>query len=414
MAVNNSLNVNATTPLDELYGGTGVSGVTVVPTASSFSGWDASSNLSANNMLAALEILSGSGGTTTLTVASKYEQYYTGAAAKVVVLPVTSTFPAIGHSFLIINRSSGGNNITLQSSGGNTLDTIYPGSSAYVTCISLAGTGTSSWEYAIKPALLGPLDNVSFGALASNYRFITYGGFGTFPLSIATAGGTTSLTANDRTLIYLTGTLNQTIVLPGLINAGAGWIYTIVNASTGIITVQSFSTAVITTLSPGMQGLFSGIDGSIDTAAAWFYNKTSINASSEWVQYTPTFTGFGTAASVNIWSRRIGGDLEVRGTFTTGTTTATEARISLGYNGVDGAVTSSSTVISAAIQLAGTLVQAGSATSSFYILIEQNKTYMTLSIQNGTNNGLTKTNGDNFNSAGAMSFIASVPIAGWS
>lgn len=50
---------------------------------------------------------------------------------------------------------------------------------------------------------------------------------------------------------------------------------------------------------------------------------------SEWQIYTPTFTGFGTAASVNLEYRRIGDSLDIRGYFTTGTCTATEAQVTL-------------------------------------------------------------------------------------
>ena len=48
----------------------------------------------------------------------------------------------------------------------------------------------------------------------------------------------------------------------------------------------------------------------------------------DWQSYTPTFTGFGTASSVAMYWRRSGDSIEIKGRFTSGTSTATEARVS--------------------------------------------------------------------------------------
>lgn len=132
------------------------------------------------------------------------------------------------------------------------------------------------------------------------------------------------------------------------------------------------------------------------------------------VAYTPTFTGFGTATSISMWSRRVGDTLEIRGYFTTGTTTATEARISLGFNGTDSNVTSDATKV-AAIQTAnGFFIQAGASASLLVPLIESNVGYLTFGAQTGAAAGLTKQNGDAaFTSSRKYSFFASVPISGW-
>lgn len=59
----------------------------------------------------------------------------------------------------------------------------------------------------------------------------------------------------------------------------------------------------------------------------------------DWVAYTPTFTGFGTVSLVSFMSRRVGSDLEVRGQFASGTTTATANTITIGYSGANANVT---------------------------------------------------------------------------
>jgi hypothetical protein len=48
-----------------------------------------------------------------------------------------------------------------------------------------------------------------------------------------------------------------------------------------------------------------------------------------WATYTPVFTGFGSPTNIEFEWRRVGDTLHVRGRFQSGTTTATEARLSL-------------------------------------------------------------------------------------
>jgi hypothetical protein len=132
-----------------------------------------------------------------------------------------------------------------------------------------------------------------------------------------------------------------------------------------------------------------------------------------WNPYTPTFTGFGTVTNVQIWSRRVGESLEVRGRFQAGTTTATEARMTLGFNGVDGNVVSSNGSISS-IQLCGHYATGAPAAANFAVLIEANVGYCTFSLQNAGRDGLTKADGNIAVAANTvMSLCFSVPIAGF-
>jgi hypothetical protein len=69
-------------------------------------------------------------------------------------------------------------------------------------------------------------------------------------------------------------------------------------------------------------------------------------AISEWQSYTPTWNGFGTPTSVAAYYRRVGDSIEIHAKFTTGTTTASQARISLpGSYTVDMSKTGSATTI---------------------------------------------------------------------
>ncbi len=103
---------------------------------------DANANAAANNFLAGYTTTATSGGTKTLDAGSTSQQFFTGTTTHTVVLPITSSL-ALGQQFQIVNNSTG--TITVQSSGANNI-LLMPGSSvANFTCISLSGTGISSW-----------------------------------------------------------------------------------------------------------------------------------------------------------------------------------------------------------------------------------------------------------------------------
>ena len=141
--------------------------------------------------------------------------------------------------------------------------------------------------------------------------------------------------------------------------------------------------------------------------------QTSSTVITDWVAYTPTFTGFGTVSGVEVWSRRVGDTLQIRAVVTSGTPTATEARMTLGYNGTNSNVTSSSTKITS-IQFAGCFIYTSSGASMTNTLIESNKGYITFGSQqvSGGSGGRTKLNGDGIvGTNSTVSFTAEVPIA---
>ncbi len=139
----------AGTTIAVTHGGTGVTSVTTTPTATSFAGWDANSNLSANNFIEGYATTATAATTTTLTVSSAEQQYFTGSTTQTVKLPVTSTL-VTGMSFTIVNLSSGV--VTVQSSGSNTLQAMAANTQLVATCISTSGTGTASWNWTYSSA----------------------------------------------------------------------------------------------------------------------------------------------------------------------------------------------------------------------------------------------------------------------
>ena len=85
-------------------------------------------------------------GTTTLTNTSSQYQLFTGTSTQTITLPVTSTL-ATGWTFHIVNSSTG--NLTVNSSGGNLVATVIPGTTVMVTCIAITGTTAASWEFGV-------------------------------------------------------------------------------------------------------------------------------------------------------------------------------------------------------------------------------------------------------------------------
>lgn len=131
-----------------------------------------------------------------------------------------------------------------------------------------------------------------------------------------------------------------------------------------------------------------------------------------WVAWTPTFTGFGTPTGVSFRSRRVGSVLEFEGVWTPGTCTAVEARISLGYNGTDGGITSASSYPSGT-QVAGAMASALNATYWLQPLIEPSVGYITFGAQGASNAGLTKLTGSGGFASNKYSVKGAVQIQGW-
>jgi hypothetical protein len=96
-----------------------------------------------NNIKTGYTTTATAAGTTTLTVNSNYYQLFTGTTTQTVVLPVTSTLTT-GMGYEIENNSTG--NITVNSSGGNLVVTVIPGTTAHVLCIGTSLTTAADWD----------------------------------------------------------------------------------------------------------------------------------------------------------------------------------------------------------------------------------------------------------------------------
>jgi hypothetical protein len=121
----------------------GGTGVTASTGASSVVLRDANQNTTVANLIEGYTTIATAAGTTTLTVASTWQQYFTGVTTQICTLPVVSTL-VLGQSYRIVNQSTGA--VTINSSGGNLVMTLPGKTEILVTCILITGTTGASWS----------------------------------------------------------------------------------------------------------------------------------------------------------------------------------------------------------------------------------------------------------------------------
>jgi hypothetical protein len=128
------------------YGGTGV---TASSGANSVVLRDANQNVTANNFIAAYNVITAAGTTTTLTTASAYYQRISGSTTQTVKLPDATTM-ANGQGFTFDNDSSGA--VTIIDNASATIDTV-PSGGYSILFVESNATSAGSWgKYALLPA----------------------------------------------------------------------------------------------------------------------------------------------------------------------------------------------------------------------------------------------------------------------
>lgn len=117
----------------------------------------------------------------------------------------------------------------------------------------------------------------AFRTLASMLKSGVQTGYTT----VATAAGTTVLTANSNSYQYATGVTTQTYTMPTVTAAGMelGRTFTFVNNSTGALTINSSGGNLIATVASGDVVTVQCILITGTTAASWAYNTPLLRAS---------------------------------------------------------------------------------------------------------------------------------------
>jgi hypothetical protein len=189
-----------------------------------------------NNIKMGYTTTATAAGTTTLTVASNYRQFFTGSTTQTIVLPVTSTL-VTGMAYEIENNSTG--LLTVNSSGGNLVGTIPAGVCAHAVCIGTTLTTAADWDwdYISTTTITGTGANVLgtaptiaslnlttaltlTGASGTNGQVLTSGGSSVAPTWTTISSSPTAIT---------NGTSNVTV-----------------NSSGGSITATTAGTAAVT------------------------------------------------------------------------------------------------------------------------------------------------------------------------
>lgn len=138
----------------------------------------------------------------------------------------------------------------------------------------------------------------------------------------------------------------------------------------------------------------------------------------DWVAYTPTFNGLGSPTNINMFWRRVGDSMEIKGSWTNGTISAAAVRISLpsGYS-VDSTKTGSASFICGSI----TCGDAASGNHIFNgaLVFVNGGTGSNLSVSNIANGSVTRNLSEvvateQYSSSVSQSLFACVPITGWS
>lgn len=168
------------------------------PSASTLAQRNSSSNLAANCMAGSITTTATAGGTTVLTSSTTQTQQFTGTLNQIITLPTVATSVILGQCIYINNRSTGV--LTVNSSGGNLVATLYAGMCVLVTCMAVTGTTAAVWDATI----VSPIQTAVFNesqASGTDGGTATSGSYLTRVLNTTQkAQGWASLASNQITL----------------------------------------------------------------------------------------------------------------------------------------------------------------------------------------------------------------------
>jgi hypothetical protein len=173
-------------------------------------------------------------GTTTLTAASNYRQFFTGSTTQTIVLPVTSTL-VTGIAYEIENNSTG--LLTVNSSGGNLVGTIPAGVCAHAVCIGITLTTAADWDwdYISNTSITGTGSAVLGTSPTLNNPTVT--NYVETLQAVGTVGASSTLALTNGTVLTATLTASTpcTFTMPTA-TAGKSFILILTQASSGMTT----------------------------------------------------------------------------------------------------------------------------------------------------------------------------------
>jgi hypothetical protein len=388
-------------------GGTGVGSVTTAPAATKFAGWDANSNLSANNFIYGTTSTTASATTLVLTVASTYQQVITGSTNQILQLPVSTTL-AIGQPYLITNNATSGNIVTVVDENSNTIielessqttivsllntapnwlryDFLY-GSSASNNILLSGTAGETNWSTSTYPAtnavntllyassanVMGALATANNGVLITSNSgapsWLANSGTAGYVLSanassppswqaISAIGGTTSVTGDSGSATPLSGAViisggttglttsgtSHTLSLTGTLGLSNGGTAASLTATAGGITYSTASALALTTAGTSGQLLKSA--GT--SAPGWTtntYPSTDAQGDILYASAANTISGLAIGSSGNILTVASGVPAWTTATYPS-TTTVSQLLYSSSANVIGGITTANDAIL---------------------------------------------------------------------
>lgn len=364
-------------------------------------------------------------GTTALTVASNYQQVFTGSTTQTVTMPVTSTL-VLGREFMITNLSSGA--VTVQSSGANNIQVMSANTYLLLKCILTSGTGTASWTQTYG----------TIGGLTAS-RAVATDANGTPTVSSTTStelgyvNGVTSAIQTQLNAVSLLSVVAKTTTYTATVtdriitcSTASGWTLTLPAASgnSGLKYYIKKTSSDLNALT--IDGNASEtIDGSLTTTINTQYEAVEIVCDGsnwhildrvipgEWATFSPTCS-WTANTSVSCKARRIGDSLEIHASIDlTGAPTATDLTLTLpaGYT-IDTAKLPSTTASnlshgSVSIKDSGVRNYVGGC------VYNSSTAIATTHSESGNNGFINATNPVTFGNADSVGIHVMLPISGW-
>lgn len=239
-----------------------------------------------------------------------------------------------GSSIVVKQPLTSSGTTTLQSTtvlqGANALQFYNSGNTHYTSL--QAGTVTSNIGFILPIADAVSTNQFITSNLAGQLSFAT-------PASTSTAA---NIAANDSNVTFTsssnpyqvcTPTAPRTYTMPAILTAGVPWtFYNQATITANYITLQTSGSNAICIVPPNGYATIVPLTSTPTTAANWILQDRQSN----WANYTPSTTAFGTTSSTFAQARLIGRTLSVKFYLVMGTLTATTPSIGLpGYAIID-------------------------------------------------------------------------------
>lgn len=279
LAILHLLQSTAVTVADVKLSGNGIVNCpTVIRNETSGSVVVAASVFCADDDVQSVTSTATAGSTTTLTGSSSNTQVFTGTTTHTCKLQPGFAGTASGRRFTVINNSTG--TVTVNSSNDATISTLTAGQSTDFVALQRNPTTPSHWAVVnaigTVPVANGGTGSTSLVTAAtassvaardSNANLSAKGFISGFTTTTS-AAGTTTLTISSNVIQEFTGTSTQTVILPTT-SIVAGQRYTIINNSTGRVTVQSSAANTILQMEATTEATFTALTATPTTAAHW-------------------------------------------------------------------------------------------------------------------------------------------------